>query len=118
MLSVLATITSTLRRLWDFVRYSPPNSEEQNDYRRRGSFIVVGPDGSFPGLEIESAQVKQWHVFPEMGFNLITIILVTSDVYQMVDYDNHLETILRTLVPDREVDDLSHIASASSTPAS
>ena len=64
---------------------------------------IVKDKGRFAGSHsVRIEDIKAWHVYPEMGFDLVEIQLLNGTALLWRDVDNSLIALLRQTVPKRE----------------
>ena len=70
-------------------------------YEVQGSEIVCGRGwGSDHRLRIP--EVKAWQIYPEMGFDVVTIDLTSGEQRRWIDTYDDLIAILRRIAPEKE----------------
>jgi hypothetical protein len=74
----------------------------KNDvYELRGSEILRGR-ARRPGDRLLVKDVKEWHIYPEMGFDVVIINLVNGEQARWIDVYGDLISILREVAADTE----------------
>ena len=70
-------------------------------YELQGSELVSGR-GRRPEDRLAIADVRSWQVFPEMGFDIVEIVLAGGQRVRWIDTYDDLINILRRVAADRE----------------
>ena len=74
----------------------------KNDvYELRGPEILRGRAGR-PGNRLRVKDVKEWQIYPEMGFDVVIIDLVNGEQVRWIDVYGDLISILRKVAGDTE----------------
>jgi hypothetical protein len=72
-------------------------------YEVQGSEIVCGR-GRRPDHRLPISAVRAWQIYPEMGFDVVTIDLTGGQQFRWIDKYDDLISILRRVAPEREAD--------------
>jgi hypothetical protein len=70
-------------------------------YEVQGTEIVCGR-GRRSDHRLSVSEVRAWQIYPEMGFDLVTIDLTSGRQVRWIDTYDDLISILRKVVPEKE----------------
>ena len=72
-------------------------------YEIQGAEIVCSR-GRRPDHRLPISELRAWQVYPEMGFDIITIELTGGRQLRWIDTYDDLISILRRVAPEKEAD--------------
>ena len=66
--------------------------------------VIVEDKGKYANQRVSLDSIRSWKVYPEMGFDVVTIELLDGSGFNWFDTYNDLIGILETRVPERKRD--------------
>jgi hypothetical protein len=86
----------------DFISRAAWRWGKVHQYEEKDGMITLH-NGLFSSHSVHVGDIKSWAVYPEMGFDVVRIELFTNEGLTWLDKYNDLLTILRKLIPSKEV---------------
>jgi hypothetical protein len=76
----------------------------KNDVYELCGSEIVRSRGSRPEDRLRVGDLKSWHIFPEMGFDVVEMTLTDGRRFIWIDKYDDLTAILRRVAPTSELD--------------